>query len=333
MKYFIEFLFSIHLGKMFSTVRKISERSHRPYIFVLADVIFCGFAYGAGYMDYYVFEFDGLTRKQRKTYITRMVNNGYYKKMNSRAYYSIFNDKPVFLRTYHEYIRRDYCVLTSDSYEAYLDFIRKHPVFMAKPVDGQCGRGIDLIDSAGKDPAEMYDAFIKNGQFLLEEKISQEIEMNRLYPEAVNTIRVVTCCKKDQVYIMFTALRIGNGGKHVDNFNNGGMFALIDPDGVIRKPAVDKEGHEYTVHPFTGTSIIGFEIPHFKKIVEQCREMAKIVPENGLTGWDMCVTEKGIDVVEGNQFPGYDIYQSRCHLSEDRTGLRPYFDSIIYGKE
>ncbi len=327
--YFLKRLFRIDVKRMFTTIRKIAKRSHKPFLFIFFDVINCAFRYGAGYMDYFVFNFEELNAKQRETYITRTVNNNYFLKMNDRSYYHVFNDKVEFLDTYHDYIKRDYLDLRRSGYEEFEAFAKKHPVFMGKPVDGQCGYGIEVVDSTDKELKDVYDELLRKGQVLCEERIQQNEELNRLYPCSINTIRVVTCNKNGNVHILFTALRIGNNGKHVDNFNNGGMFSVIDEDGVIRKPAIDKEGTEYTVHPYTGTDIIGFRIPMFKEIVAECKEVAKITPQVGLTGWDMCVTTTGIDIVEGNQLPGYDIYQSRCHLDEDRMGLKPRFDAII----
>ncbi len=314
---------------MFSTIRKISKRSNRSFLFILIDVIICGFRYGAGYMDYFVFNFEELSAKQRATYITRSVNNDYFLKMNDRGYYHYFMDKTQFLDRYHDFIKRDYVDLRRDSYDAYVSFVLKHPVFMGKPVDGQCGYGIEVIDSNGRDLKELHDELYAHQQYLLEERIVQHEKLNELYPCSINTIRVVTCYKNGQTHILFTALRIGNNGKHVDNFNNGGMFSVIDEDGVIRAPAIDKEGNVYDVHPYTGTSIVGFEIPMFPEIIEECKKLAAITPQVGLTGWDMCVSDKGIDVVEGNQLPGYDIYQSKPHLGEDRMGLKPKFDAVI----
>ncbi|MBQ1478117.1 MAG: hypothetical protein IIZ33_08215 [Erysipelotrichaceae bacterium] len=328
--YFFKRLFQIDVKRMFTTIKKIARRSHKPFLFIFLDVINCAFRYGAGYMDYFVFNFEELSAKQRETYITRTVNNNYFLKMNDRSYYHIFNDKTEFLEIYKEFIRRDHIDLRTCSEEDYEAFVKKHPVFMGKPVDGQCGYGIEIVDTHGRDLKEVKAELERKTQYLLEEKIVQNEELSRLYPCSINTIRVVTCYKNGECSILFTALRIGNNGKHVDNFNNGGMFSVIDEDGVIRKPAIDKEGVEYEIHPYTGTPIIGFKIPMFKEIIEQCKKMAAITPQVGLTGWDMCVTDKGIDVVEGNQLPGYDIYQSRCHLNKDRMGLKPRFDAAIY---
>ncbi len=281
-------------------------------------------------MDYFVFNFEELNHVQRKTYITRTINNEYVKYLNNREYYHLFSHKPDFLRTFKDFIKRDFVDLKTQSYEEYVEFVKKHPVFMAKPTDGMCGYGIEVVDSKDKDIKELYELCMSKGQYLLEEKIVQDKRMSDVYPCSINTLRIVTLRKGDDVHILFRAIRIGNNGKVVDNFNNGGLFTVVDEDGVIRKVALDKEGIEYTHHPYTGHEIVGFKVPCFDEIIEQAKKMAMVVPQIPFVGWDFCLSEKGIDVVEGNEYPGYDIYQSKQHLESDRIGLKEKFDKVIY---
>ena len=129
---------------------------------------------------------------------------------------------------------------------------------------------------------------------------------------------------------MFRAIRIGNGKNVVDNFNHGGMYSVVNEKGIIDKPAIDKKSNIYEVHPVTNTKIVGFEIPYFKQVIKLVKEAAKIVPEVGLVGFDVAITNNGPVLIEGNQLPGYDIYQSKIHLNSDGTGMKPYFDKVIY---
>ena len=330
--YYLERIFHLDLKRMFTTIKKICKRSNKSFIVIFIDIIICSFKYGSGYMDYFQFYFENLNDAQRATYINRTVNNNYFKLLNDREYFHIFQNKHEFLKVFSDYIKRDYVMLEECTYDEYLEFINKHPHFMAKPDNGLCGKGIEAIDATGKDPKEMYDYFIKNQQLLLEEKIVQNEDISSIYPLSINTIRVVTMNVKGKVSVPFVAIRIGDGGRVVDNFNSGGMFTVVDEDGVIRKPAINKENEVFYKHPYTGTDIVGFKIPMYEEIIAQCKEMATRIPEVGYVGWDMTVTDKGIDVVEGNQLPGYDIYQSFPHLDEDMCGLKPRFDAIVYDR-
>ena len=329
--YYLKRLFSLDLKRMFITIRKICKRSNKSFFYIFFDIIIASLKYGSGYMDYFQFYFENLNSYQRSTYINRTINTNYIRSLNNKDYYHIFQNKSEFLHKFKKYIKRDFAMLNECSYDEYIEFLDKHPIFMAKPNDGLCGHDIEVVNSSGLDRKLLFNKLLSNGQNLLEEKIVQCSEISSIYPNSINTIRVVTVNRNDEVSVPFVAIRIGNNGKVVDNFNSGGMFTVIDDDGYIKKPAIDKENNVYEKHPMTGTSIVGFKIPKYKQIIKQCKQMALVVKEVGYVGWDMTVTDKGIDVVEGNQLPGYDIYQSFPHLNQDKLGLKPKFDACIYG--
>lgn len=331
--YYIKRLFSMNYKQMLTTIDKVHKRSGKSKIFIFFDMILCSIFYQAGYMDYYVFCFEDLKPKIRKTFITRGVNNQYIRTMNNREYYHLFDNKIEFNHLFQKFLNRDYLDLNTSSLEEFQIFTKKHPIFMAKPVDLQCGKGIEKIKVKGNTNLKnLYQKLIENKQVLVEEYVLQHSKMNELFPYSVNTLRIVSAYKNGKTTILFRAIRIGNGKNVVDNFNHGGMYSVVNEKGIIEKPAIDKNGVIYTEHPVTKTEIVGFQIPYFKEAIAMVKEAAKVVPEVGLVGFDIAITEKGPVMIEGNQLPGYDIYQSKIHLNSDGTGMKPLFDQVIYGK-
>ena len=316
--------------RMIKMIKVICDRSGKSFIHIFLDIFRCWIKFGSGYMDYYLFYFETLPDDVKASYINIAVNKDYIRHCNDPKYYHVLNNKVTFLNTYKEFIKRDYIDIRECSYEEYEDFYNKHEEFMAKPIDGLCGYGIELIKTEDNNPRIVYDALNSKKQFLLEERIKQNAEINQIYDGSINTLRIVTLYKNNNVKVLFRAMRIGNNGKVVDNFNNGGLMAVVDADGVIRKPVLDKENKVYTNHPMTNTPIVGFKIPHFDEVIELCKKLAKVTPQLGLCGWDIAVTDKGVDVVEGNEIPGYDIYQSREQLAPSVYGLKKEFDDAIY---
>ena len=330
MKRIINRLKGFDFKRMIRMIKVIQKRSNHSFLHIFLDIFRCFILYGSGYMDYYLFYFEDLTDEEKSTYINQAVNKNYIRKCNNPKYYDVLNDKGKFLKEYKDFIKRDFIDLRDSSYDDYVSFVNKHPVFVAKPIDGLCGYGVEIIDTNSLDIKDLYTELLKKEQKLLEEKIDQNDEINSIYDKSINTIRVVTLNKDDDVKIMFTAMRIGNAGKVVDNFNNGGLMAIIDDDGVIRKPILDKDNNVYEYHPYTNTRIVGFKIPRFEEIINLCKSLARVTPELGLCGWDIAVTKSGIDVVEGNHIPGYDIYQSREQIAPSKLGLKPKFDDAIF---
>ena len=88
--------------EMFKTIKKIHERSGKSRIYIFFDMIYCSYKYLAGYTDYFLFYFEDLTNDQRKTYITRGVNNGYLKTLNNSEYYHYFRNKIEFNQKFKE---------------------------------------------------------------------------------------------------------------------------------------------------------------------------------------------------------------------------------------
>lgn len=331
--YYIKRLMNMNYGAMFKAVGEVHRRSGKNSVGIFFDMIGCSLKYQAGYMDYKVFFFENLSGKQRATFVTRGVNNAYIKKLNNSEYYHYFNNKKEFNQEFKEYLNRDFLDLETASYEEFLDFVEKNPTFMAKPFDGQCGKGIEKI-TVDNDTVktQLYKKLKENKQLLLEDYVIQHSEMSRLFPKSVNTIRMVTVRVNEKTTIVCRVIRIGNGDNVVDNYNHGGMISVVDDNGVITKPAIDKAGNVYETHPVTGTEIMGFQIPMFEEAKALVMKMSEVFPQVGYTAWDICITENGPVAIEGNELPGYDLYQSKIHLNEGNTGLKPVFDRIIKGE-
>ena len=217
---------------------------------------------------------------------------------------------------------------------------------MAKPINGSCGKGIEKIKVENyKSLDELYAYLAKEENNLeLEELIIQHPKVAKIYPDSINTARIVTIIttkdskslltipkeeRKNQelvVHFITACFRIGNGKRCVDNFNSGGMVAPVDEKtGVVTQVALDKEKNVYEKHPQTGEIIKGFQFPDWEKALALCEKAAKEIPEMGYIGWDVAFTPNGPLFVEGNEFPGHDLYQLPEH-TPNKIGMMPKFD-------
>lgn len=368
---------------MFDRIKLVSKKCKKSKIAIFFDMIWCGFRYGAGYMDYDVIGFYKLNHEQRDSMLTRGRNDKIVKSLNNKNYWHLFNNKNEFNSFFSEFIPRDWAYINpnnikmdkefykNEEFIKFKSFIAKHPIFFAKPNDGQCGKGIQKIDAIAVDsflekqgikvdpgykiPTDekinytvevlkneantyynarirtLFKFLIDNKLYLLEEPIRQHAIMNLLNPSSVNTCRIVSVMNsKKEVTLMASFIRIGNGSAVVDNFNSGGMTAKVDIEtGKIIEDAVNKEGKMFSKHPLSGTPINGFEIPYFKEAKEMVIKAAKKSKNVRYVGWDVAITEKGPTLVEGNQYPGHDIYQVAEKLDENSMGVWPQFKKAI----
>lgn len=330
--YLIKRLGTMNYKNMFERVNIVKKKCNKSKPIIFLDMVWCGLRYGAGYVDYDVIGFYKLNSMQRKTMLTRGINNKFVKELNEKEYWHIFNNKNEFNDTFNEFLKRDYIYPVSTKKEETIGWIKNHETFFAKPNDGQCGKNIEKInvDDWKNDLEKLYNHLVVNKLELLEEAVVQCDEMNKLNPSSVNTIRMVSVMnKKGDVTILATFSRIGNG-KVVDNFNSGGMTAKIDVEtGKIIEDAVNKEGKIFETHPITGAKVNGFQIPYWNEAKEMVKKAAKLSKHVRYIGWDVGMSVNGPVLIEGNQFPGHDIYQVAEKIGENDIGILPMFKKAI----
>lgn len=328
MKYILKRLKEMNYGNMFKKADSISKKTNKLKLFVLFDMMYCGFAYQAGYMDYDLFEMYKLNRKQRKTVLTRGINNKYIKEFNNPAFNHYFFNKNEFNKKFNQYLKRDWLILDGNNEKEFETMIQKKESIIVKPLSGSCGKGIEKLKISDYKPKELYQYLIDNNLLLVEEVIVQNEELNHLNPSSINTIRMITIAKNGKAGIIAAYLRIGNG-RVVDNFNSGGMVVPININtGVIEYPALDKAGNLYTEHPTSNVTIKGFKIPMWEEAKALAKEVTQVIPEVGLVGWDISISNKGPLLVEGNEYPGHDIYQLPPHRT-DGIGMVPEFNRAL----
>lgn len=325
--YIFKRLFKMHYGVMLKKINGIHKKTGKSRLAIFRDMKDCAVKYGAGYMDYDLFEMYNLTDEQRETYLTRGRNDALVKKYNDQNYIHFFNDKRSFNTRFASYLNRDFVIVKECSREDLVAFLEKHPVFIAKPAVGSCGRGVEKLNTADFDSIEACLSHIAGlgDTYILEELIIQHPAVSAVYPHAINTVRAVTIFHNGHAHLVSTCFRIGNFGRHVDNFNNGGMVVPVDEKtGLVLDKAIDKQKNLYETHPMTGTTIKGFQFPDWDKVVDLVTRAACEIPQMGYLGWDVALTPEGPCLVEGNEFPGHDLYQLPEHTPH-KIGVYPKY--------
>ena len=331
-KYLMKRLTKMNYKAMFDKINVVHKKTGKNRIYLFFDVVYCGLKYQAGYIDYELFEMYNLNKEQRKTILTRGINNSYIKRFNNPKYTHIFNYKKETNEKFNKFINRDWLDFNKCSKKEFSNFIKKHDVFIMKPNGGSCGKGIEKIKVSDYKEKELYDYLSTKGDILLEELIIQHKDMNKMYDGAINTCRVISILKDDEVHIVAAYLRVGNGA-FVDNFNSGGMVVPINvKTGKIEYNALDKKHNLYEKHPQSGTKFIGFKIPLWDEVFKLIKEAGKVVPEVKFLGWDIAISKNGPMLVEINDFPGHDIYQLPPHRTNG-IGVLPDFEKVINGKK
>ena len=328
--YLIKRILKMDYKGLFATVKAVHKKTRISSFKLFFDIVKCGLKYGAGYKDYQLCEFYNLNDAQRATYVTRGINNRIVSLLNDKEYYHILDNKIEFNNTFGEFLNRKWIDMGTADIDDFKDFIDGLDIIISKPAAEACGRGVEKINVADYNSAEALFGYLKEiNSGLAEEFVVQPKDVSALYPHSVNTYRIVTVFTEGEAHIIYAFIRIGNGGRFVDNINAGGMAAPVNIDtGVIEFPAFDKDSIYYETHPYTNCAIKGWQLPFWKESVELVYKAARKITEVGYVGWDVAVTEKGPLLIEGNPFPGHDILQMPPHVP-DKIGMLPQFKKYI----
>ena len=328
--YLIKRILKMDYKGLFKTVKAVHKKSGVGRIKLFIDIVKCGLKYGAGYKDYELCEWWNLNAEQRATYVTRGINNTIVTLLNNKEYYHILDNKIEFNNKFGEYLGRKWLDMSTATFDDFKAFLEGLDIIISKPSAEACGRGVEKINVLDYPTAEALFEHLKGlNSGLLEEFVVQHEAVSKLYPLSVNTYRIVTVLTNGEPHIVYAFIRIGNGGRFVDNINAGGMAAPINIEtGIIEYPAFDKDSIYYETHPYTNCPIKGYQLPQWDKAVEAVLKAATVVPEVGYVGWDVAATENGVVLIEGNPFPGHDILQMPPHVP-DKIGMLPQFKKYI----
>ena len=141
--------------------------------------------------------------------------------------------------------------------------------------------------------------------FIIEEYIKEHDFLKKIYPNALNTFRIVTLRNAEgKVDINFAILRTGGGNNSTDNWSQGGISIGIDlKTGKLKegryKPKYGED--QLLFHPKTGTRFSGLLIPDWQNIINLAKEAASSLPQNlNWIGWDIALSNTGPLLLEGN---------------------------------
>lgn len=271
------------------------------------DIMFCNILYGSNSQDYFSFQFERLAHKGRRLYITNRNRHEFYRSFNNQNYRRYLDMKTESFRRFAPFYGRDLVIFYDESdRDDFKKFVEKHPRFIYKPMESSGGHGVVMIDADKfTSPDDLFDILMATGTGVAEELIVQREELAHFHPSSVNSVRLVSFLKDDgEIEILWTFLRMGMGGGITDNTSGGGMGAMIDAEtGIIKAPGRAVDGKQYVFHPDTGAQIVGYQLPEWDKAVQTARDMARLIPEMKVIGWDLAYSDRGWVIVEGNSHP------------------------------
>lgn len=335
MNYYLRILKGTNFKRTKKVIDDVHKKCNKTKIGIFFDMIKCGILYGAGFHDYNIFGYYNMNHKQRKTYVSRVKNKKIILYCNDQNYSHIFNNKNEFNERFRKYLHRDFLDVSKMSFEDFEKFMKKNQIIFAKPNVGESGKGIEKLDKKDfKNLKEMFK-YVTNKEKnfgVIEELIIQHDVMNKMYPCAVNSLRIGTVVDDEgKANVAYVSVKFGNLGKYVDNMENDGLVCPVDTEtGKVMNVAHTSKLVVYDTHPYTNTKLKGYQLPYIKEAMELVKKAALEVPQIRFVGWDVYIGPDGPGIIEGNDWPGYDFWQLPEH-TPDKIGLVPYYKKLLPG--
>ena len=281
--------------RLYGALDYVCEKYNKKKAYFLFDALKCRIRYGITPNEYMGFGFYAKSKVERAMFYTERHTHKFEKLLNKEDYADLFWDKQKFNKRFADYISRKWLYVAEATKEEVEEFLVNCNKVIVKPTSLSSGHGIHLYNG------ETYEQ-LKEADALIEEFVEQVDELATLNPSSVNTIRIYTILDENNVpFILSAALRVGAKGSCVDNFHNGGVGYPIDVEhGIISGAGYDISGKEYLYHPGTDVKAIGFEIPRWDEVKQFIFKACLEIPESRLIAWDVAVTKKGLEMIEGN---------------------------------
>lgn len=301
-----------YVSKTVTWLNRLSKDEHLSLAWVYYDYAMSVVRHRCLIRQYVIGGFWKLSNPERRRRLTysRMVK--LFDCYNASEYVHLLNNKPEFNAFFREFVHRDWLYVGSASRDEFEAFVVKHDAVIIKPVGGVEGVGVRkfvLSSNPGTDMAAMYEA-LKREDVMVEQIIVQHPQMV-FGNSSVNTIRVHTVLDSSgKAHAVKPILRAGVGNSVVDNYCQGGLIYEVDlATGIVCTPGQSKSNMKTYVHPGTNVVMLGYKIPNWDVVIRECERAAESLPQVRIIGWDVAVTASGVELIEGNHNPDYELFE------------------------
>lgn len=200
---------------------------------------------------------------------------------------------------------------------------------------GECVFHLEIEDGKillGRAPVSVTELKKRIGeQNILQVPVTQHELLNRMNPDSVNTMRLITIRSGSRVEPLSAMLRLGVKGHACDNLASGGIAVGIDPATAtlsakgIYKPGFGKWALR---HPDTGFVFKGVRLPFFREAVDSACRLHSFFYGTHSIGWDIAFGPDGPVFLEGNnswEIPTLQVF--------DRDLVRKFNQSLAQAQD
>lgn len=206
-----------------------------------------------------------------------------------------------------------------------------------KPADSSEGRRVHSLEVEDgqvrfdKRPAnqeEIEERISRLDGMLITEMIGQASYAESIFPDAVNTMRIVTMIDPadDQPFVAAAVHRFGTRRSvPTDNASRGGLSARIDMEtgalSALSPSWTYRDGAfaAYARHPETGQLVEGVTVPAWGDVKRFVLDAVRRYPFWRYVGWDVLIDDGGVRIMEGNHAPSLATQRTNPYRADPRA--------------
>lgn len=307
------------IGRFLNLIKKIKiyandiQLGKGEWVKVFYDFVITYFYYTFSAEDYFVIG-NGytLSKYEKKRFFTNKRDIWLQKTVNHPDYIHLLENKAEALNLLKDLVSRAWLYTPKSSFEEFKDFVKKTPVFIAKPVGGQCGMGIEKYSTRDESEENMKTLFyhLVAEDMLLEECIKAHDDI----ATALSTFRIITMIDgKGEVHVLKAKYRAGIGDAITDATDGLCVhYPISIKYGVIEGPGIsinELNGDQYYYHPGCDKLVVGMKIPMWDRVLDVVIKAAKRIPQIRYVGWDIAITNNSVEIIEGNHNPWHCTFE------------------------
>jgi hypothetical protein len=205
-----------------------------------------------------------------------------------------------------------------------------------KPVDSSEGRGAHsvegvngqiVVDKKPMDAVAATSLISAQDGSIVTDLVHQGAFSRSIFPDAVNTIRVITMIDPDsrEPFVASAIHRFGTvASAPTDNVSRRGIRATLDVQTGVLTAGAASWAYEngsfraFATHPDSGAQIAGVAVPGWHEVVETVLDVVRRFPMLVYVGWDAVVGDDGVIIIEGNHSPNITQQAAGPYLADPR---------------
>ncbi len=311
------------------TISYVKEETGYFRIYILLDIIRCYLCYDANYEEYKVFEFYDINKKKERTYLTKKRHKKIERYLYDKKELSVLSDRREFYKKFDKYLKRDVCYSKNLSFKQLEELIISKKEVVCKDSSMSDKNTLLLNVKNFRSPAYLLDEANKKKLFIIEENISQHKSIEKINPNNINILSIVTLRKWNQVDIIASTIKFGTSGNYEYDYKKSNyIIGCVDTKtGIIKSKLFNSNGKITNIHPVSKEKLSNLQVPLFDKATAMATKCALELDRILEVEWNFMISNNKVLLINANLWNDYLFSQIPEYLPK-KEGFMNYYKNV-----